>query len=198
MQPACKEGLRRLGCLQQLHWARQLQGLALWPTAFHLNLLDRKFAGPLTRADTLGMDAEQCDEAEGEEHEPQLPILSPFSAKESPQRLLGGAGTMSNARRYCTAYHVLSSGALVISASLYVSAYGTLASAVGMTQSGRPVAPYLWCRSRVVISEISGLAMCCQWRIWVVQALSSCISKGGEEKIQAVDTAPGRHAERGL
>eukprot|EP00892_Ulva_mutabilis_P005256 jgi/Ulvmu1/3101/UM015_0141.1 len=95
----CKEGLRRLGCLDRLQWARQLDGMALWPTAQHLNLIDRKFGGALTRADTLGVDgAEDAEDEDGAECGYELPPLVLLDADELSTRQLGGTRTMSRAR----------------------------------------------------------------------------------------------------
>lgn len=101
MQPECKEGLRRVGCLQSLHWARQLHGLALWPTALHLSLLDRKFGGALTRADTLGVDGAEEEEDEGGAASAQPPPLVLLEDDAPPGRRLGGGGTMSRSRSRC-------------------------------------------------------------------------------------------------
>jgi hypothetical protein len=59
----CKEGLRRLGVLEMVSWARQLHDLNLWPMAEHLRAVDRKLGGVLTRADILGVEHSRTPEA---------------------------------------------------------------------------------------------------------------------------------------
>lgn len=103
MRPECKEGLRRVGCLQSMQWARQLHGLALWPTALHLSLLDRKFGGALTRADTLGVDGAEEDEGGAASAQPPLLVLLEDDAP--PGRCLGGGGAMSRSHGRCGGWH---------------------------------------------------------------------------------------------
>lgn len=103
MRPECKEGLRRVGCLQSMQWARQLHGLALWPTALHLSLLDRKFGGALTRADTLGVDGAEEDEGGAASAQPPLLVLLEDDAP--PGRRLGGGGAMSRSHGRCGGWH---------------------------------------------------------------------------------------------
>jgi len=45
------EGLRRVVGLRRVEWARQVDSLNLLPTCLMLNLLDKKFAGELTKED---------------------------------------------------------------------------------------------------------------------------------------------------
>lgn len=102
MRPDCKEGLRRVGCLYSLQWARQLRGLALWPTALHLSLLDRKFGGALTRADILGTDEAENEEGDGDPAAPsQVPVLVLLDGDSPAERCMCGAGTMSRSRSRC-------------------------------------------------------------------------------------------------
>jgi hypothetical protein len=58
VRPECLNALRHIGALVAAVWARQVHDSAAWPTAEHLSLLDKRFGGELTRADVLGVEAD--------------------------------------------------------------------------------------------------------------------------------------------
>jgi hypothetical protein len=60
VRPACREALYNLGACMHATWARQLTESAAWLEGRHVELLDRRFGGELTRADIVG--AEAADE----------------------------------------------------------------------------------------------------------------------------------------
>jgi hypothetical protein len=68
VRPECTRAVCAIAALLEAPWARQLaerpQG---WPDAAQLGLIDKRFGGELTRADALGADAADDEEADASE-----------------------------------------------------------------------------------------------------------------------------------
>ncbi|WIA12268.1 hypothetical protein OEZ85_012330 [Tetradesmus obliquus] len=90
VHPDCIAGLECfLGQAGSAGLARLLDELRLYPTAAQLHLMDKKFGGELTKADVLGVEAEEPD-SEDEEQQPGKPASLAAGATPAAQKQ-GGA-----------------------------------------------------------------------------------------------------------
>ncbi|WIA32397.1 hypothetical protein OEZ86_003226 [Tetradesmus obliquus] len=90
VHPDCIAGLECfLGQAGSAGLARLLDELRLYPSAAQLHLMDKKFGGELTKADVLGVEAEEPD-SEDEEQQPGKPASLAAGATPAAQKQ-GGA-----------------------------------------------------------------------------------------------------------
>ncbi len=63
----CIEGLERLCALRAATWARHADEWGLFPAGAAIGLIDKKFGGELSKADVLGVEAEEESDDEGDD-----------------------------------------------------------------------------------------------------------------------------------